>query len=1226
MKLLRAAIVMKSIFFSYVGPLIRLGRQRPLTADDAPPLPPPLQPRTVSEEFERLSTTSFQRFIFGAYFATGAPARRIIIVTVLRVAIAVSTPLLLRSLLTSIPELTSFSTGAFLTAVALGLTGMVGAIFQQHFYFNALQMYATIVNGMNRRVMLQALRLRRSARARMQTGDLVNHLSSDSDAVAEAGFFIPEVFASLLQITAVLMILFVLLGWAALASAVTLSIMIPITILVAKRYRKLDHSIMALRDERVTLMSQILQGIRVVKYHAWEDSVRHEVQHVRKKEISTRIRIVKTDGLSTVLFISTTTLVAFVGFSTYTLLGGEITAPLVFACLALFAMLEEPFGMISHLLANIQHARVAVERLHGFFTAEVRDEDHRQLSEPHKAVGLSVEQLGLTYADAEIAAVNNVSMSIKAGSSVALVGTVGSGKSTLLRMLAGVQVPSRGTLEWNGITSNERARAAYVPQEAFILNATIFDNIAFGEDVSEQDLHDVIRDCALEKDMADLPSGVTTEIGERGVNLSGGQKQRLSLARAAAHSPGIVFLDDPLSAVDVVTEDTLVERLLFGRWSGITRVMATHRLAHLRRFDTIVFLAQGHVQAIGSFDDVYTNSAAFRDYIAEEERGVEAARDISVNVEPSPTSTEHPAGHDIEVLLEEPTSRFTDDEDRETGAVRLDVYRAYARAMIGSAASAPFIAIALVLTAIGITVLPIVQTMWLGWWSDNGRTEFDTLTAIAIYGVIGVFVLMGWYTERLVWLYRAAAAGRTIHDAALRGVLFAPLRFFDRTPIGRILNRFARDQEGVDDHLSWNVEQSVKSLSQTIGNLTVILTTMPFMILVIVPVLAIYHRLQRDYRTAAREAKRLESIARSPRYAQFKETVTGLDVIHGFGREHVFLEAFYGILERYQRSYWCSILLNRWFSIRVPLVSGFVAMATSIGIVLLASHGLITQGMAGVVMTYAMMFWMSLNWTVRAFSEVESRMTAVERLRHYGSLEAERVTTSTPVLSDTTTWPTEGEIHIEHLGVRYADNLPMVLRDVNIHIPARSKVGIVGRTGSGKSTLFQTLFRFVEPTVGTIAIDGVDITSVPLSRLRRAIAIIPQDPTLFIGTIRSNLDRFGECTDAEVWTALRRVRLDDVVRALPHGLHAEVVENGANFSQGQRQLLCMARAILIRARIIVLDEATASVDVETDAVIQQTVRDEFSDVTVLTIAHRLHTVADADVIIELDKGRQVTRR
>lgn len=1226
MKAFRVAIVMKSIFFSYVGPLIRLGRQRPLTADDAPPLPPPLQPRTVSEDFERLPTTSFQRFIFGAYFATGAPARRIVIVTILRVTIAVSTPLLLRSLLTSIPELTSLSTGAFLTAVALGLTGMVGAIFQQHFYFNALQMYATIVNGMNRRVMLQALRLRRSARARMQTGDLVNHLSSDSDAVAEAGFFIPEVFASLLQITAVLIILFVLLGWAALASAVTLSIMIPITILVAKRYRKLDHTIMALRDERVTLMSQILQGIRVVKYHAWEDSVRREVQDVRSKEITTRIRIVKTDGLSTVLFISTTTLVAFVGFSTHALLGGEITAPLVFACLALFAMLEEPFGMISHLLANIQHARVAVERLHGFFTAEVRDEDHRQLSEPHKAVGLSVEQLGLTYADAEFAAVNNVSMTIKAGSSVAIVGTVGSGKSTLLRMLAGVQVASRGTLEWSGITSHERARAAYVPQEAFILNASIFDNIAFGENVHEAELQDVIRDCALEKDMADLPSGVKTEIGERGVNLSGGQKQRLSLARAAAHSPGIVFLDDPLSAVDVATEDSLVERLLFGRWSGITRVMATHRLAHLRRFDTIVFLAQGHVQAIGSFDDVYTNSAAFRDYIAEEERGVEAARDISVNVEPSPTSTEHPAGHDIEVLLEEPTSRFTDDEDRETGAVRLDVYRAYARAMIGSATSAPLIAFALVLTAIGITVLPIVQTMWLGWWSDNGRTGFDSLTAIAIYGVIGVFVLLGWYTERLVWLYRAAAAGRSIHDAALRGVLFAPLRFFDRTPIGRILNRFARDQEGVDDHLSWNVEQSVKSLSQTIGHLAVILTTMPFMILVIVPVLAIYHRLQRDYRTAAREAKRLESIARSPRYAQFKETVTGLDVIHGFGREHVFLEAFYGILERYQRSYWCSILLNRWFSIRVPLVSGLVAMATSIGIVLLASHGLITQGMAGVVMTYAMMFWMSLNWTVRAFSEVESRMTAVERLRHYGSLEAEHLTTSTPVLSEDTAWPTEGELHIEHLGVRYADNLPMVLRDVNIHIPARSKVGIVGRTGSGKSTLFQTLFRFVEPTVGTITIDGVDITSVPLSRLRRAIAIIPQDPTLFIGTIRSNLDRFSECTDDEVWTALRRVRLDDVVRALPEGLDAEVVENGANFSQGQRQLLCMARAILTRARIIVLDEATASVDVETDAVIQQTVRDEFSDVTVLTIAHRLHTVADADVIIELDKGRQVTRR
>lgn len=1230
------------LLFRQAIPIIRIGRQRPLVASDAPPMPEAIDPRSADLHYNSLDPSRFRSFTFGVLRATGAPARNIAWLIALRLVISLSTPLLIKQVLEELPvvaQSASIPVGILVVATALGLVGMTGAVVMQHFFAQALQAFAIIINGINRRVIDHALRLRHSSRASMQTGDLVNHLSSDTDAIAESAFFLPEFTWGILITTSVMAMLTWYLGIAAFASLATLALLSPLAVAVARRYRQLDHQLMETRDERVTLMSQILHGIRVVKFQAWEPSVMAEVAAVRHREIHTRRRIVTTDAISTALFVSTTTVVAFAGFGTYVLLGGTLTAPVVFACLALFAMLEDPFGMVSHLLANLQHARVAAARLDNFFRAPTRELDERELSLPHQPIGIRAAQVHLRFTGAEHDVLRDIDLDIKPGESVAIVGRVGSGKSTLLRTLAGLHHVRTGSVHYTNVDHAYRPRTAYVPQEAFIMNASVADNISFGASTegSRDRLQHIVQACSLTHDIALLPAGLQTEIGERGVNLSGGQRQRLSLARAMWHEPGIVLLDDPLSAVDPATEEHLVHDLLFGAWSTITRVVVTHRLSHVRRFDRIVVVEDGRIVASGSFDEI-------RSYLPQEAEMAETSTRPSTKpvLEATPNLTYETVNES-----QEATSRITVDEDRDIGAVRFGVYLQYIRAMIGAhPVLAPLILIGLVATSASITVLPMLQTSWMGYWTDlgsgsgsssGGLTSFwrattswldvhspDPLFAVALYGILGMFVLSGWLGERLLWLYRAAAAGRTIHEHALAGVIAAPLRFFDSTPMGRILNRFARDIEGVDDFLAWNWEQSFKSLSQTIGSLILILTVLPIIAIVVVPALAVYYRLQRDYRSAAREAKRLESIARSPRYAHFKELVTGLDVIHGFARERYIRDSSLTILAAFQRQYWNSILLNRWFSVRVPLVSGLVSLTTTIGLVILAHQGAITPGAAGVVLTYALSFWWSLNWTVRAFSEVESRMTSVERLRSYGALPAEPVTTSTPTLPDETPWPTEGRLEFDRLCIRYDHHLPRVLHDVSFTVPPRAKVGIIGRTGSGKSTLFQALFRCVEPESGTIRIDGVDITSIPLPRLRRSLAIIPQDPTLFIGTVRSNLDRFHECSDEEIWTALRRVQLDQHIRSLEGGLLAKVSEGGANFSQGQRQLLCMARAILIDARVIVLDEATAAVDVATDAIIQQTIREEFADVTVMVIAHRLETIADADLSVELASGHVVS--
>jgi ABC-type multidrug transport system fused ATPase/permease subunit len=1201
--------------FLDAGAIIRAGRARPLVAADAPPLDPELDPRASSDAFDRLDYDRFWPLCLRLFFTTGASARALVVITVARLAIVLATPVLLHAVLERLPGAqgaASFPFALASFAVLLGLAGIASALLSPHWFHKSLRVRSIIINAVNRRVVTHALRLSRTARGRMGTGDMVNHLGSDADALAEVGFFLPEGLNAALTLSASFVALSLLLGWGALASLLALVLIAPLTFTLGARFRKLEDRAMAIRDERTNLMSQVLHGIRAVKYHAWEPSLRAEVQTVRRRELRERFAIVATDVVSSAFWVSTSTLVAFAGLGAHVLLGGALDAPLVFSSLALFAMLEDPFGMIPHITARYAHAKAAAGRLRRYFAAAERPEDVRELSPPGQAIALRAEDVSVHHDGAATPALQTASLAVAAGEAVAIVGPVGAGKSTLLRALAGLELPSAGRVHYGTAL---RPRIAYVPQEAFILNASLRDNILFGDGgagAGDDALAPIIADCALGPDLSALPAGLDTEIGERGVNLSGGQKQRVALARAAHHRPGVVLLDDPLSAVDVHTEQLLVQRLLLGRWRGLTRIVVTHRLAHLARFDRVLLLTGGRIAAQGTYAELMQSSAEFRAFAqASEQAGVALAASAA-------NETDVPAAGEARAR----DGHFIEDEDRETGAVRGVVYHDYVRAMVGSRAwLAPALLCALIATAAAVAVLPMLQRVWLARFTDR-VVEASPLAAVGVYGAVGLCALVAALVQKFVWLYRATDAARIMHDRALDGVLGAPLRFFDSTPTGRILNRFARDLDTVDDELPWNFEQACRQTLQTLAAFALIVAVIPALLLVALPVLVLYHRLQQDYRTAAREAKRLEAIARSPRYAHFKELVTGLDVIHGFGRERFFLDGFYAILTHYQRLHWCSVLLNRWFGVRVPLLSGLLVLATSVGVVLAARAGALGSGTAGLVLTYSLSLWTTLNWTVRATSLVEACMTSAERLQHYARLPGEPITTARP-LPDDAPWPTRGAIEFRDLCTRYAPHLPRVLDGVSFSVEGGSKLGIVGRTGAGKTTLMQALFRFIEPERGAIFVDGVDLGSVPLPRLRRAIAIIPQDPTLFAGTVRGNLDRFGACSDEQLWTALRRVRLDALVRELPGQLDAAVAEHGHNFSQGQRQLLCMGRAILIGARIVVLDEATSSVDLQTDRMIQHTVRTELQGVTVLVIAHRLETVAQADQVVELGGGKVV---
>jgi len=1087
-----------------------------------------------------------------------------------------------------------------MVGVALASCGIFVGVGFQHYFYHTLATGQMITADLNQLLFSQSLRLSLQARGKSQVGDIVNHMSSDADTVSDFPIILGDLAWATIVTLSVSVLLFVYIGWSAAPALMILFLLVPMTQRVAKKFVKYDEQMSLQRDRRVTLISQILQSIRVVKYFSWEKAVTKEVRTIRENELSSREKLAHAEVVSGVSYLAVGSLVLFVALWVHVLRGQILDAATIFTCLSLFSLLEEPFGHLSRHFSRLTQAIVSTARIQKFLKQD-NIESSSSLETPTSGNDFELEDVSFYHADKTEPVLKNIHLTIQRGQSVAIVGPVGAGKSSLLYGLLGECRISQGQFR-----KRTDLFGAYVPQEAYIVNSSLLENLTFGSlQASPEFLRKCIHASCLDKDIRDLPAGLRTEIGEKGVNLSGGQKQRVSLARAALIEPQVVFLDDPLSAVDVETEKILCDRLLFGLWDKITRIVVTHRLESLGQFDQIIFLKDGEIKAQGTLTELKKNSAEFMEFYIQTE-------DIGAHSKLASLST----GSEAAVVDDNSHSRITDDEEREKGVVKSTVYWDYISSLGGKNRKRNLFRLGI--GALVAASMPLLQKWWLAFYSDH-QGDIQAQKALLIFGGIGILVLVTHFLNQIFWLKQGIGAGRDMHERMLKSILKAPIRFFDSTPVGRILQRFSRDIESVDIYLQWSFDALTGCLLQVFISLILILAVLPPMLVIIFPALFIYYRLQQDYRRPAREAKRLDSIARSPRYAHFKETLLGLPVIRAFQRQDWFLSQFYERLRHSQRMFYGHYMLNRWFSSRIPLVGGLISISTVCGAAVAVRGHWLEPGMGGLITIYSLSFWAQLNWGVRIFADIESRMTSVERLKFYSSLPSEGGTETADHIPHQ--WPRLGQIRWENVKARYADHLPWVLKGVSFEIPAGKKVGIIGRTGSGKSTLFQVLYRFLEIDEGSIYLDGVDLKSVPLEKLRRSLAIVPQDPSLFLGTLKSNIDRYSECSEIEIWESLRKTGLEKFVRTLPLGLETPVQENGANLSQGQRQLLCLARALLIKAKVILMDEATASVDVQTDQMIQRVIRESLKDTTMLIIAHRLETVRDCDQVIEMADGQ-----
>ncbi|KAJ1533089.1 hypothetical protein HK096_005698, partial [Nowakowskiella sp. JEL0078] len=698
-------------------------------------------------------------------------------------------------------------------------------------------------------------------------------------------------------------------------------------------------------------------------------------------------------------------------------------------------------------------------------------------------------------------------------------------------------------------------------------------------------------------------------------------KQRVNLARTVYFNSDIVLLDDPLSAVDSHVGKRLFNDCIRGVLAGKTRILVTHQLHYLPDVDYIVVMKSGEISEQGKFQELMSNKGAFSKLMyeygginksgSEDEEGDK----LGSNLVKEELIINDESVKEENLESKKPAAELMQAEERAVGAVAGKVWWTY-----GLAAGGIWFFSNLMILVVILQGTRIVGDFWLAEWTAPTIVGFSQGAYAGIYMGLGISQVLFTFIVGVFLVVSGTRASRILHEKALSNIIRAPVTFFDTTPLGRILNRFSKDQDAIDTTLMETFRIFMFTLALTFATFITIVYVTPWFAVPLAPMLVVYYYLQALYRSVARELKRIDSITRSPLYAYIGESLTGLSTIRAFSEQD---RQNFG-------PYFLIFVAQRWISVRLEIIGSFlVFMAALLGIF---ARGYLSPAYLGISLAYALQVTQMLNFCVRQFGETEVAMNAVERIEYYGtSIEREASPESNEenkpkAIISKSTWPASGRIQVENLQLRYSKDLPLVLKGISFTVADGEKIGIVGRTGSGKSTIMTALFRLVEPEPNSVILlddtNGTTINALTLGLddLRRAFAIIPQDPVLFSGTVRFNLDPFNEYEDGEIWDAINRANLKEKILENSNGLDSAVQEGGENFSVGQRQLLCLTRAMLKKPRILIMDEATANVDLETDSIIQKALREDFKDATILTIAHRLNTIIDYDRVLVLSQG------
>ncbi|TYG47316.1 hypothetical protein ES288_D11G328400v1 [Gossypium darwinii] len=1053
----------------------------------------------------------------------------------------------------------------------------------------------------------------------------------DAERVGDFSWYMHDPWMVALQVALALLILYKALGLASIAAFIANVLVMLANIPLRKMLEKFQYRLMESKDTRMKATSEILRNMRILKLQGWEMKFLSKIFGLRRVEEGWLKCFVYTNAMIDSVFLFAPTFVSVATFGACMFLGVPLESGKILSALAIFRILQEPIYNLPGTISMIAQTKVSLDRIAAFLRL-----DDLQLDAIEKLPSGSSET-AIEIADGNFswdmssptATLKDINLKVSHGTSVAVCGMVGSGKSSFLSCLLGELPKISGTLKLFG-------RTAYVAQSPWIQTGKIVDNILFGKEMDRDKYDKVLEACALKKDLEILSFGDQTVIGEWGINLSGGQKHRIQIARALYHDADIYLFDDPFSTVDAHTRSHLLksfewQEVLLNNLRSKTVIYVTHQVEFLPAADLILVMKGGRIVQAGKYNDILKSSTDFMELVDAHKKALSALDTVKASsVSERTTSEEGDIGTtNGKVQIEEnqgnesgkvddvgPKGHLVQEEEREKGQVGFSVYWKYITTAYGGAL-VRLIVRALIL----FQSYQIGSNYWMVWGSPMSAdikppvgsfTLIIVYLALAITSVVCVLAISmllgtaGYKTATLLF--------KKMHLCIFR----APMSFFDSTPSGRILNRASTDQSAVDMDIPYQVAAFAFSVIQLLGIIAVMSQAAWQIFIIFIPVVATCILYQQYYISSARELSRLVGVCKAPVIQNFAETILGATTIRSFDQEKRFQDTNMELTDSYSRPKFHVAGAMEWLFFRLDLLSS-VTFAFSLFILISIPVGVIHPAIAGLAVTYGLnlnILQASMVWNI---CKTENKIISVERILQYCSIPSEPalvVETNRPDHC----WPYHGEVQIRDLQVRYAPHMPLVLRGLTCTFPGGLKTGIVGRTGSGKSTLIQTLFRIVEPAAGQIIIDGVNISSIGLHDLRSRLGIIPPEPTMFEGTIRSNLDPLEEYTDEQIWEALDKCRLGDEVRNKAGRLNSLVSENGENWSMGQRQLVCLGRVLLKKSKILVLDEATASVDTATDNLIQMTLREHFSDCTVMTIAHRITSVLDSDMVLLLSHG------